>query len=242
MLRLLICDSDAQYSLDISAQVRSISEGMGLESVIYMYSCGEEIPCQHLKCCDIVFLEAAFPNSRIDGMTIARNIRRLGNTAIIIFITNNSDYACEGYEINVFRYILKDQVSYKLKSIAKMAIMQVLQDRPRIQIPQSGESVSILLDDILYIEAQSHTVVFHLVKTTYTKHRKVVCYNKISLLEEQLNNQGFMRIHRSFLINMRHITKLQCDKVTLANGQELNVSEKNYRSLKKKYHAWKELN
>lgn len=242
MLRLLICDSDTQYASDISTQIRATLGEIGQESVIYIYSCGEEIPSQHLKCCDIVFLEAVFPNSRIDGMTIARTIRSLGNKAIIIFIANNSDYAHEGYEINVFRYILKSQISYKLKEIVKMAIMQVLQDRPRIQITQSGESVSILLDDILYIEAQSHTVVFHLVKTTHKKPRKAVYYNKISLLEERLNHQGFLRIHRSFLVNMRYITKLQCDKVIMVNGEELNVSEKNYRSLKEKFHAWKESN
>ena len=64
-------------------------------------------------------------------------------------------------------------------------------------------------------------------------------YSSLANLEEHLATQGFLRIQKSYLVNMRRITKYQCNEARLDNGQTLRVSEKNYSENKKQYLLWK---
>ena len=238
MLRILIFDRDMQFTLEISSQVRRALEELDQEAVIYRYSCTDEIPMQHLKFCDLFILEPFYSNS--NGLTIARKIRYFGSNAVIILVSENTNLAHEGYEVNTFRFLLKSQIRNKLELVVKMAIIEILKERPRFKMMKSGEEVSIIIDEVVYIEAQSHTVVFHFVDNRHNGS-KITTYNsKISFLEERLDRYGFLRIHRSYLVNMRHLTKLQCNKAIMANGLELSVSEKNYRKIREKFVMWKE--
>ena len=62
---------------------------------------------------------------------------------------------------------------------------------------------------------------------------------KIQDLEHQLEPKGFLRIHKSYLVNMRHLKKFQCREAVLSNGTVLRVGEKTYADKKKKYLLWK---
>lgn len=65
------------------------------------------------------------------------------------------------------------------------------------------------------------------------------CYSSLQSFEEKLQPLGFLRIQKSYLVNMRHIKKLQCNEVVIENGLKLPVSEKNYKEIKRAYLLWK---
>ena len=58
-------------------------------------------------------------------------------------------------------------------------------------------------------------------------------------MEAELDSQGFVRLHKSFIVNMAHIKKLTCDEVELKEGTKLRVSNKMYPVCRKKYMLWK---
>jgi DNA-binding LytR/AlgR family response regulator len=64
-------------------------------------------------------------------------------------------------------------------------------------------------------------------------------YSSLASLEEQLADRGFLRIQKSYLVNMRHLRKLQCAQAVLDNGTVLPVSEKTYGEQRQKYLLWK---
>ena len=65
------------------------------------------------------------------------------------------------------------------------------------------------------------------------------CYASLQSFEEKLQPLGFLRVQKSYLVNMRHIKKLQCSEVIMENGLTLPVSGKNYSEIKRAYLLWK---
>jgi len=94
--------------------------------------------------------------------------------------------------------------------------------------------VSLKPEDIIYIETSRHKNFF------YTKTQVYSIYKKLSDLEQELEDYGFVRIHLSFLVNMRYIEKISSYILRLANGKEISVPKSRYAYVKEKYAAYKD--
>ncbi len=238
MLNILICDDDANMLAAIRAIVESVLKEDGERARIHALSDAASISDQILSGCDIALLDIDFDGAACTGMDIARRIRELGADAVILFVTNFIEYAPAGYEVRAFRYILKRDLKADLKAILPLALKQLNQETLPIQV--NGEIIKIPLEDILYLEVQQHnvTVVMRTVLPDH-KQREYDFYGSLSELEERLEPLGFLRIHKSYLVNMKHLKKFQCREATLDNGMTLRVGEKSYAENKQKFLLWK---
>jgi DNA-binding LytR/AlgR family response regulator len=88
-------------------------------------------------------------------------------------------------------------------------------------------------DDIIYIETSRHKNVFYTAGQTYS------IYKKMDELEAELAGMGFVRIHQSFLINMRYIGKLSSYVMVLTTGKEISVPKSRYPEVKRQYTLFK---
>jgi len=95
--------------------------------------------------------------------------------------------------------------------------------------------VSLMTEDIIYIETNRHK------NTFYTKNETYNIYKKLSELEEELKEYGFVRIHQSFLVNMRYVKKISSYVMTLTTGLELSVPKARYPQVKKEYEKYLEI-
>ena len=188
-----------------------------------------------LKRCDIAFLDIDFAGKRYNGIDIARKLRIFREDAVIVFVTNYIEYAPEGYEVNAFRYVLKSDIREKLPQYLPEVLEQLRNEKQTLRIQISGEVIDIPLSEIRYIESEKHTVIVHTLRKDYTY------YSSLAALEEQLELKGFLRIHKSYLVNMNYLKRYQSQGAVLIDGTCLRVSEKSYAAQKKKYLFWKGL-
>ena len=79
----------------------------------------------------------------------------------------------------------------------------------------------------------------HLVPPKGQKEKCYQFYASIGKLERELTPKGFLRVHKSFLVNVMHIQKYQCQSVLLDNGTVLNASPARYSEQKEQYLFWK---
>lgn len=93
--------------------------------------------------------------------------------------------------------------------------------------------VSLRPEDIIYIETSRHKNFF------YTKTQVYSIYKKLSDLEEELEDYGFVRIHLSFIVNMRYIEKISSYILRLTNGKEISVPKSRYAYVKERYATFK---
>lgn len=239
MTKILICDDDSVFANKLSCKIRKVLDEMRRPAQIYIFQYAEEIPPKLLSECDIAILDVDFYKKKYTGIDIARQIRKIQKEAIIIFVTNYPEYAPEGYEVQAFRYLLKNEIGSKLKRYLLQSFVRLSETKRYFQIPQAGDVVTISLDSILYIEAQLHLVVVHMSETNAGNPTTYSYYSTLSSIEEELSHQGFLRIHKSYLVNMRHLQKYMSKEAVLSDGTSLKVSEKNYAEQKKKYLLWK---
>ena len=94
--------------------------------------------------------------------------------------------------------------------------------------------VSLNTEDIIYIETSKHK------NTFYTKEETYSIYKKLSEIEVELKDFGFVRIHQSFLVNMQYVEKISSYIMTLTTGQELSVPKARYPQVKKEYQQYLE--
>ena len=121
MHSIVICDDDKKFGQKLLSEVRTVLTQSNKQAKIHLFTALEEIPKQTLQDCDIAFLDIDFTQENYTGIDIARRLRSLNDSAVIIFVTNFPEYAPEGYEVHAFRYLLKSDLSKKLPSYLQQA-------------------------------------------------------------------------------------------------------------------------
>ena len=241
MIRIILCDDDAIFLERMRSDIRATLKRLDIEAVIQIFTEAEMIPQKTMQECDMIFLDIDFNDKKYTGIDVARKIREARKSAIIIFLTNYIEYAPEGYEVQAFRYALKSEIDKKLPQYLQAAMNRLFAEKEPFQINVSGEPVTLYLEDILYIEARGHNAMIFTQKTgknlDLKKEYKV--YSSLSKLEQQLSERGFLRIQKSYIVNMRRLKLYRCNEALLDNGITLPVSEKAYSENKKKFLLWR---
>ena len=229
-MNLLVCD-DSQEDLDRVAALLA-EPCRKIQAQMTAASRPEEL--DDLSSFDLAFLDIDM--KEMDGLTLARRLRAARPDAVIVFVTNFVQYAPEGYEVQAFRYLLKPTLEEKLVPCFDLAVQELLSRRQSITVRAGGEMVELPLREILYFQSDQRTVTAHLAGDSREACR---FYTSITDLARQLEGAGFLRVQRSYLVNMAYIRRFQSDAVELQNGTWLPVSEKYYAQLKQQYLLWK---
>lgn len=238
MLNILICDDDKTMVEAMASVVENVLAETDKKAKIHTFTDAALVSDQILSGCDIALLDIDFDEAGYNGMDIARRLRTLRSDTVLIFVTNFIEYAPEGYEVQAFRYVLKRDIHSDLKPNLLLALKNLNKETLPIQV--NGEIINLALDDILYLEVQQHNVTAIMRQQTQGKKRmEYTFYASLSDLEQRLEPLGFLRIHKSYLVNMKHLKKFQCKEATLDDGTTLRVGEKSYSENKRKYLLWK---
>jgi len=114
MISVIICDDNQQFVYSLKKDVESILREKQFQAKVFVCSCLSDIGKELLDSCDVAFLDIDFAGKSYNGIDIAQIIRQRRNDATIVFVTNYIEYAPVGYEVQAFRYLLKDDISEKL--------------------------------------------------------------------------------------------------------------------------------
>lgn len=201
---------------------------------ISRFSSPEKLLQADLESIQVVFLDIDMP--QINGLDVAKQLHRDYPELIIVFVTAFLKYAPAGYWVNAFRYLLKNQLEEELPLCLDSIWEKLFVYQDSIPIRQPEQTVHMRLLDIVYFEGTPlRRVLLH---TTQQKQPQA-CIGKLGDYETQLTQRGFLRIQKSYLVNMLHIVKIKSYKATLDTGEVLTVSEQNYSQICQKFTLWK---
>ena len=182
---------------------------------------------------DMIFLDIDMGD--VNGIALARQIRTIRKDAVLIFVTNYGEYAAEGYEVSAFCFLPKLQLAEKLPDYFRQALAACRSRTRTLNVLCDGEGTNIVLDELVYVGTEERMLIFHRAEPAAPLKSRM----SLRTLEEKLAEEGFLRIHNSFLVNMSYIAALQTSGVTLTTGQVLPVSLHGYKAIKMKYMAWR---
>ena len=153
---------------------------------------------------DILFLDIKFQT--YSGIEIAKKIRDINPSVILIFLTSFPEYALSGYKVKAFDYLVKP-LSYFL----------IIKD--------SGNIFKIKFPEIIYIETYNRNILFHL-----TSGSEITGHESLKAYEDKLDER-FYRCHTGYIVNMAYVTSIQKDCAILNSNVTVPVS----RYKKKKF-------
>lgn len=177
---------------------------------------------------DIVFLDIDMP--KLSGIELADLIK----PTQIIFTTAHPDYAINAFESDATDYLLKP-VTYErfLKAISKakdnlsfknqLVILNNEEEDFYIKSGTKGKMVKLKYDDIYYIEARANYLEFHLPEKSY------LTYLTMKEIEEKLPAKKFIRVHKSYIVNIKKIIALDANQIFLEKNGPVDIG-RSYRS------------
>lgn len=231
-IRVLVCDDDKKFVQDMVDRLKELTANRPI--CITGCSAPEKLTDQFLSDFQIMFLDIDMGN--YNGLEIARRVRKLHLDTVLIFVTHYMEYSPEGYEVKAFRYLLKANIEEKLPRYLNEAIREAQSHADRLLFAVNGQPCAIKYDDILYLESSKRLIYLYL--TDEQKENKCF-YAVMAELEEQLALAGFLRVHKSYLVNMRYIERLNYNGVLLVNKEELPISQKRYSEIKALHLQWR---
>ncbi len=178
---------------------------------------------------DLMFVDVNMPD--LSGMDF---VKTLEDPRFIVFVTAYSEYALEGFRVDAIDYLLKP-ISYSdfLRSANKVKTwFDALQNKPAeitsnknfLFIKSEYKILRINFDDINYIEAMSEYIRIHLVNS-----KPVMTQLSMKSIEDQLPDDRFMRVHRSFIINLSKISVIERNRIIFDGTVYIPVSDQ-YKS------------
>ena len=221
-INILLCDDDKDFLQRISDAVAGQPVPPGASICITKSSNPAEITDRQLSQYHIMFLDIDMDER--SGMDIARRVRELHLDTVIVFVTNYPEFSMEGQ---------------KLANYFRDALAELPRDDKVLRFSASAESFNIPYKDILYLESNQRVIYLYTVKPMQVPDR---FYGKMEDLAAELEGDGFLRIQKSYLVNMAYIKKFNYDRVVLFDGKELSVSQKRYSQMKVQYLSWKNKN
>lgn len=163
---------------------------------------------------DVLFLDIQMPGT--SGMKLAETLSGLKNPPVVVFVTAFSEYAADAYQVDAVDYVLKPVETARLhKALDKVgAALDARRPRSavehvqRLLVERAGKRAFIPVTDIAYIEANADSARAVTAAGTYAVNES------ISSLDTRLTPQGFLRVHRSYLVSIDRVRDIEVDKAS----------------------------
>lgn len=213
-IRIAICDDEASCRDSMKMMCRTYFEKReeSAEIDIRLFSSGEDIMTGDFDC-DILLLDIEMPKQ--DGIRIKEYLESSRKHTRIIFTTSHKERVLEAFGKNVVSFLVKPLCMEEFERVMD----KVLSDLrgPVLEIEENGEIFEIPAGQIKYVEAQDKYTL------EVTEEREYLVRKTMKFWENVLSGQDFVRIHKSYLVNLSYFEK-KGEEVLLDKGKRVRIS------------------
>lgn len=223
-IHVAVVDDDQAVHSRISDFLKRYGEEKGVNWNISFFKAGTEFLFQYQAKYDVIMLDIEMPV--LNGLDVARRIRKVDGDVTIVFITNMANYAVQGYEVDALDYIVKP-FSYEVFRFRIDRIVSRIEKNKKdtpILLNSSDQVYRIHTGDLLYVEVYHHSLVYH------TSKGEITVRGSMKEAEALLIPVGFCKCSQSCLINLRFVTKIGKDSVYLKD-REIHISRGSKKEL-----------
>lgn len=170
---------------------------------------------------DVLFIDINMPD--LNGLDF---IRSLQEPPLVVFTTAYSEYALDAYGVEAVDYLLKPfgmgkvmAAANKVRRRYELAHAQIVDDDEDIFVKTEYKVVRVHIPDITYVEGMSEYLRIYLAG----QPKPVISLLGMKKLEERIAASGFMRVHKSYIVNLHNIAEVDRSNVTLTDGKQIPI-------------------
>lgn len=220
MFRITVVDDDVGFQNTIRSFIIKYFHG---ETSAYSIKCfcnGIDFLTEYKCDSDLIIMDIQMP--MMNGMEVAKEIRKLDENVMLIFITETAKFAINGYSVAAFNYILKPLVyetfQYNLERVIRLMEARKPRHKDLLVNNDEGKVVKISIDDIIYIAKEKDMAIYH---TRQGVFRKRIPLFKIA---EMLQNDPFAVVNSGCMVNLNFVRNVSNDEIQVTNGEVVMLS------------------
>ena len=236
MLKIALVDDEDASIVRIKDLLQTILATYDIEYSIITFTDGNDL-LNSRDTFDLLLLDIDMPT--ISGFELVEkyNKKQLKNERFtIIYISSYDDFVFESFKYSPLRFIRKNKLDIELPEAINAFFHTYINEKDFFVFTErkTNREIKIQLVDIMYFEAFSHDIV--LVASSGQKYSiKRIGDISLNVLKERYENKGFIRSHKSFLVNYRHIFKIHDNNIFFTNNNTALISSRNIKEFKLKY-------
>jgi len=166
---------------------------------------------------DILFLDIKM--GKMSGMDLAKTIRKTNNDIPIVFTTAMKEYVFRGYSVSAIQYLIKPVKKEDIFSCLNK-VLQINKIRKHYIVNDIEKIIKIPTTDIIYVKMSSNNA------TMVTTEKKEYTFRKtISQILTELDDKLFVKCHKSFIINIRHLESVSKNFAIMSNNETIPLSK-----------------
>ena len=221
--RFAICDDDGDYAGYIDGLAAQWARQAGVELETERFPSAEAFLFRYAERKDFDVLLLDIEMTGMDGVELAKAVRRDDDGVQIVFVTGYTDYIAEGYEVSALHYLTKPVDRDKLFQVLNRAVGRLARNEPVLTMELPGETVRVPLSKIRYIDVLHNYATVHAVRDYAVKR-------SLGELEKELDSR-FFRVGRSCIINLAYVQRATRVEAELTTGERVPLPRGQYEKL-----------
>ncbi len=224
MYEIIICDDDSAFASALSS---TLSRFFGERDADCNITCYPD-PSLTLSAldrgdpCDLLFLDILFGEEK--GIRFGKLLRERNLDLDLVLMSSSERYAVDGYDVRPLHYLLKPLRPEQLESVLCQFLERHAPQMLSLTTPLGD--VRLPVADALYFEVYNHVVELHRLDGSESSWR-----GTLQELERELPAGRFVRVHRSYLVNLEHIAVLSRDRLRLTSGDVIPLGRSDYSGI-----------
>lgn len=229
MIKIAICDDEKYYLNLLENMVKAILEKFKVKAHIFKFSSSSEFlefQKNSFLAFDLILLDILMDG--LNGIDLAKKIRQLDSETKILFISTSKDYILDGYDVHAYNYLLKPISYFKLENILLEFIHSFNNSKDNFFTVRNKQSIlKINLDNIIFFESKLRKI-----NILSSNALDISFYDKLDNIEKNLPSKSFVRCHKSYLVNLNYIKKIENSKIITLNNVIIPISRSYLKNTK----------
>lgn len=222
-MKIAICDDEIKIISDLENIVAETISNC----TILQFSNGKEflesIERQHF---DLLLLDIDMPE--ITGLDIAKQIININPKPLVVFVTSHDELVYDSLQFHPFGFVRKTYMNSELPKVLKDSISEIEKKENKFHFRTATDDVSIKIEDILYFESDGNYIKLFSADDEYRFRGTMLS------IENTMAVNGFVRIHKGFVVNQSVVKMINAEECILTDGQSLPVGRNYSESARKK--------
>lgn len=229
-MRVMICDDEKGTCAELEQMIQNFAFEKCIKLEVDVFFNGDVL-IEYLKtekAPDILFLDIEIPGK--NGVEVGKYIREVlkNPDMFLVYISSKKDYALELFQNQPFDFLVKPIKEERLPHIMGKIFNILDRSESNFEYKNQGNSYRIMYKDILYFQSNGRKINIVMKKETRD------FYGKLSEVEKACPESLFLRIHKSYLVNMHYVKEITYKWIKMINEDILDISKSNRVEIRRK--------
>lgn len=235
MIRIAVVDDEVNIAKNIAKKTKQHANKLNISISLTVYQSGLEFLKQyHAGVYDVTFLDIDMPE--LNGDALSAELAKIDSSLLLVYVTNYcNDEVYTMLKYMPIGFLRKPMFENEIDGMLNVLKEKIINTHKIYTIQSGRQTLQIPLKDVMYLECNRNYVYFYMIDSTNSNQEPIKVRKKMDLIETEIEQYGFIRIHASILVNFRSIYSIQKNMIQMDNGIELPVSRSRENDVKQKF-------